>query len=327
VLTAFPEAAKEKMFSYFGPQCVDPAARFVDETCIEAHGEKGQKTHQGVASKNLAPYQGITWSKSTTALGLPGVWLENGSGSRCTGKERDSEAGLDYFGARYYENGLGRFMSADWAAKPEAIPYAQLGDPQSLNLYTYVRNIPTSAVDSDGHQAEVIGGTIGTFVEPGLGTAIGIGIGMAIDTGLGVYLIHKTTHYGTGKYHETKHHLGSSHHASRVQPGKGSPSPGTQTGTQAGTQPKDVYIDPTKYPGSAGHAQDAINAGKPDVLTVDRSGAADRRADALKGTSTKPGTDRDEYPPAVTKEGGAGADVTHIDSGTIGVLGPAWGSK
>ncbi|HLJ26018.1 MAG TPA: RHS repeat-associated core domain-containing protein, partial [Candidatus Angelobacter sp.] len=30
-----------------------------------------------------------------------------------TGKERDSESGLDYFGARYYSNGLGRFASAD----------------------------------------------------------------------------------------------------------------------------------------------------------------------------------------------------------------------
>jgi RHS repeat-associated protein len=35
-----------------------------------------------------------------------------------TGKERDSETGLDYFGARYYSNGLGRFISADWSSAP-----------------------------------------------------------------------------------------------------------------------------------------------------------------------------------------------------------------
>src|SRR6185437_7023249 len=69
-----------------------------------------------------------------------------------TGKERDSETGLDYFGARYYSNGLGRFINPDWAAKPAAIPYAVIGDPQSLNLYTYVRNIPTVNVDTDGHE-------------------------------------------------------------------------------------------------------------------------------------------------------------------------------
>jgi RHS repeat-associated protein len=68
-----------------------------------------------------------------------------------TSKERDSETGLDYFGARYYGNWLGRWMSPDWAAKPETIPYSDLGDPQSLNLYSYVRNIPTTKFDADGH--------------------------------------------------------------------------------------------------------------------------------------------------------------------------------
>src|SRR6185312_15079743 len=68
-----------------------------------------------------------------------------------TGKERDTESQLDYFGARYYSNGLGRFITPDWAAKPAAVPYAVLGDPQSLNLYSYVRNIPTTNVDADGH--------------------------------------------------------------------------------------------------------------------------------------------------------------------------------
>jgi len=68
-----------------------------------------------------------------------------------TGKERDTESGLDYFGARYYSNGLGRFITPDWAAKAVDVPYAEFSDPQSLNLYTYVRNVPTVSTDSDGH--------------------------------------------------------------------------------------------------------------------------------------------------------------------------------
>jgi RHS repeat-associated protein len=68
-----------------------------------------------------------------------------------TGKERDSESNLDNFGARYYGSSLGRFMTPDWAARPTAVPYAVFGDPQSLNLYGYVRNDPVSAVDADGH--------------------------------------------------------------------------------------------------------------------------------------------------------------------------------
>ena len=42
-------------------------------------------------------------------------------------------------------------MSPDWASKPEAVPYSSLGDPQSLNLYSYVGNNPLSKADADGH--------------------------------------------------------------------------------------------------------------------------------------------------------------------------------
>jgi RHS repeat-associated protein len=69
-----------------------------------------------------------------------------------TGKERDTESGNDYFGARYYESALGRFMTPDWAAKAEPIPYANLLEPQTLNLYAYVQNEPLNNTDPDGHK-------------------------------------------------------------------------------------------------------------------------------------------------------------------------------
>ena len=68
-----------------------------------------------------------------------------------TGKERDTESGLDYFGARYYGSSMGRFMSPDWSEKQEPVPYSKLDDPQTLNLYTYGLNNPLSFVDDDGH--------------------------------------------------------------------------------------------------------------------------------------------------------------------------------
>lgn len=68
-----------------------------------------------------------------------------------TGKERDSESGLDYFRARYMTSDLGRFLTPDWAAAPTAVPYAAFGDPQSLNLYEYVGNNPNTGIDVDGH--------------------------------------------------------------------------------------------------------------------------------------------------------------------------------
>ena len=65
--------------------------------------------------------------------------------SGSTGKERDTESGNDYFGARYYASSMGRFMSPDYDEAeddPEPVPYADLENPQTLNLYAYGRNNP-----------------------------------------------------------------------------------------------------------------------------------------------------------------------------------------
>jgi len=72
-----------------------------------------------------------------------------------TGKEHDAESGLDDFGARYYSSSLGRFMTPDWAANAIAVPYANFGDPQTLDLYGYVKNNPINKIDPDGHASAV----------------------------------------------------------------------------------------------------------------------------------------------------------------------------
>jgi len=71
-----------------------------------------------------------------------------------TGKERDAESGNDYFGARYYASMMGRFLSPDAGADETLsvpVPYADLENPQSLNLYSYVTNNPLRFTDLDGH--------------------------------------------------------------------------------------------------------------------------------------------------------------------------------
>ncbi len=62
-----------------------------------------------------------------------------------SGKERDQESGLDYFGARYLASSHGRWMSVDPALGNTA-------NPQRLNRYSYVGNAPTSLVDPNGMQ-------------------------------------------------------------------------------------------------------------------------------------------------------------------------------
>jgi len=67
---------------------------------------------------------------------------------RFTGKERDAETALDYFGARYYRNLTGRFTTADDPSFMD--PFS----PRSMNRYSYVTNNPARWVDPSGHQPQ-----------------------------------------------------------------------------------------------------------------------------------------------------------------------------
>ena len=69
-----------------------------------------------------------------------------------TGKERDAETGNDDYDARYYSSAYGRFLSADWSAIPAPVPYANLTNPQTLNLYAMVSDNPETFADLDGHE-------------------------------------------------------------------------------------------------------------------------------------------------------------------------------
>lgn len=61
-----------------------------------------------------------------------------------TGQEADAETGLYYYGARFYDPALARFMQPD-SMLPN--PY----NPQLLNRYSYVTNNPLVYIDPTGH--------------------------------------------------------------------------------------------------------------------------------------------------------------------------------
>ncbi|HKQ40119.1 MAG TPA: NucA/NucB deoxyribonuclease domain-containing protein [Verrucomicrobiae bacterium] len=98
--------------------------------------------------------------------------------------------------------------------------------------------------------------------------------------------------------------------------GRGSSGPAkpavTAKETNQQTEIAVIRVDAKTHPESAAHIQEAQAAGQPSVLTVDRAAAAGRRKEALQGQPVVSGKDRDEYPPAMFAEGGAGASVKPI---------------
>jgi RHS repeat-associated protein len=66
------------------------------------------------------------------------------SNYKYTDQELDPETGLYFYGARYYDPIIGRFISAD-----SIVP--NFADPQSLNRYGYCRNNPLIYTDPSGH--------------------------------------------------------------------------------------------------------------------------------------------------------------------------------
>ncbi|HEX7126004.1 MAG TPA: RHS repeat-associated core domain-containing protein [Thermodesulfobacteriota bacterium] len=108
----------------------------------------------------------VVWGADYEPFG--GVVEESGTAStthRFTGKERDVETGLDYFGARYYDARIGRFLSVD----PLLDIDAAAGAPQRWNRFAYALNSPFRYGDPDGRDAVILnGGFIGG--EPGVRT-------------------------------------------------------------------------------------------------------------------------------------------------------------
>ena len=103
---------------------------------------------------------------------LPGRTFGSGTKERFTGKERDAETGWDYFGARYYNPTIARWMNVD-----------PLSDKfPSWSPYNYVMNNPLMMIDPNGKMSEwarqnsnlVLSGSRNTWWNNEVGTTSGI---------------------------------------------------------------------------------------------------------------------------------------------------------
>jgi RHS repeat-associated protein len=93
-------------------------------------------------------YQPFGKQLSTTNRATTAGYGQLGPRQKFTGKERDAETGLDYFGARYFSGAQGRFTSPDAFYKD-----SHVADPQSWNKYAYARDNPLRYVDPTGEEA------------------------------------------------------------------------------------------------------------------------------------------------------------------------------
>jgi hypothetical protein len=80
-------------------------------------------------------------------------------------------------------------------------------------------------------------------------------------------------------------------------------------------QHNSVYVElsSSRYPQTTDHIADAIAAGQPALLHIDRDHEDQHRDESLAPYPPRTGFDRDEYAPAMSREGGTGADVRYID--------------
>ena len=124
----------------------------IPDGLLAANALLSEKLHQGFAAPKITLHQGFGVSISSTPLGIISPLYDDGTASRYTGKERDTESGLDDFGPRYYGSSMGRFLSPD----PDTGTLIHIMNPQRWNMYAYALNNPLTMTDPTGKDAAAI---------------------------------------------------------------------------------------------------------------------------------------------------------------------------
>jgi len=122
--------------------------------------------------------------------------------------------------------------------------------------------------------------------------------------------------------------LSLSHRLMDTLPGAGPAATARESGNcKLRKRPVVVNLDNRKHWHVLDHAWDAIDAGAPSRLTLERDGADRRREVSTDDVPTARGYDRDEYPPAVSSQGGESADVRYVRSSENRSAGAVMGAQ
>ncbi len=239
-----------------------------------ASDEMGSITHVTVGNEILNRYEYDAWGNAEVCE------EQVANRFRFNGQQYDPVSQQYYLRARFYNPVIARFTQED----------TYRGD--GLNLYAYCRNNPVYYVDPSGH-----------FCDPAA---------QKIMEKLGNNQATRNEQKKLAAYLRNKERRGGITDAERQVLGQVDRKKAAKGSKSSSDVIVEVELSRSRYPESAKHIQDAIAGGKPDVLTIDRAGTKERRKASLKGVDTIPGLDRDEYPPAMSLEGGKGASVRHI---------------
>jgi len=129
----------------------------IETTTVDQAGPQGRRiryqlaNHLGSSSLELDETAALISYEEYHPFGTTSLWLSAGAAEvsqrryRYTGKERDDETALYYFGARYYASWLGRWVSADPA-----------GLADGVNRYAFVSGDPVSKVDPSGAEGKTV---------------------------------------------------------------------------------------------------------------------------------------------------------------------------
>ncbi len=101
-----------------------------------------------VGGRRLAAY--VTISGRCCSGAVLSAASSSGNHYKFDGMERDSESGLDHTLHRQYASNYGRWLSPD----PGGVKVVNLEDPQTWNLYSFVRDTPTTLTDPTGLQQQ-----------------------------------------------------------------------------------------------------------------------------------------------------------------------------